>query len=535
MTETAHSLYANFPNYHPLFLGELEAVRFPRKARLVDQLRRELHHDAGRSAAQRSGRAYQSRSQYSRKTHCSGSGHSVRGADGHPRSFRCLDGMLTKDRMAKIRANRLVQVSALTAQLKQSREMALRARFDSSPLTWERVGYELEKVLDKDAVIVPEVGTQYYKVLRQLTIGGPNKQKIGRTVGQALGWGVAAAFGVNVALPERQIVALQGDGGFLFGQSETLWSISRYEAPMLIVIFNNHVYNESRDRNMQNGGHFYEEGKDFDGYLGAPNVEYTQNRGSLRLERRKSDQRRRSARGIATKSEEHAGRQGRRAGCRYRSRWTGFEPRHLVSAPLHCGNQKEEAEYYRVRKSAQDFWRVRMHGRRKKNKILFLLVCNLALCVTAADLGGGLAAQVSASATNDQQAQIEKGRQAVGQTCAACHAGILRMAQAQKQTEEQWKDTIYSMIGRGAEILPDEIEPMAAFLAATSARSGPANAQAGPDAWGRGSAGAPEGRTNRGRTRMPEPYFSEPASSAMIWPRRRQNCLRTIGMQSSQK
>ena len=211
-------------------------------------------------------------------------------------------------------------------------------------------------MLDKDAVIVPEVGTQYYKVLRQLTLGGPNKQKIGRTVGQALGWGVAAAFGVNVALPDRQVVALQGDGGFLFGQSETLWSIARYEAPMLIVIFNNHVYNESRDRNMQNGGHFYEEGRDFDGYLGAPNVEYTQNRGSLRPERRKSDHRGRSARCIATKSEEYAGRQGSRAGYRYRTRWTGFEPGHLVSTSLHCGHQKEEAEYHRVRKSdSQDF------------------------------------------------------------------------------------------------------------------------------------------------------------------------------------
>jgi cytochrome c5 len=126
-----------------------------------------------------------------------------------------------------------------------------------------------------------------------------------------------------------------------------------------------------------------------------------------------------------------------------------------------------------------------MHGRRKKNKILFLLVCNLALLITAADLGRGLAAQVSASTSNDQQAQIEKGREAVGQTCAACHAGILRMAQAQKQTQEQWKDTIFSMIGRGAEILPDEIEPMSVFLAATSARSGPASAQ-GAQAGGRG-------------------------------------------------
>ena len=151
----------------------------------------------------------------------------------------------------------------------------MRARFDSSPLTWERVGYELEKVLDKDAVIVPELGTEYYKLLRQLKLGGANKQKIGRTKGDALGWGVAAAFGVNVAWPERQVVAVQGDGGFLFGQSETLWSISRYESPMLIVIMNNRLYNESRDRNMLNGGPLYESGKDFNGYLGDPNVEYT--------------------------------------------------------------------------------------------------------------------------------------------------------------------------------------------------------------------------------------------------------------------
>ena len=86
---------------------------------------------------------------------------------------------------------------------------------------------------------------------------------------------VAAAFGVNLALPDRQVVALQGDGGFLFNQSETLWSIARYEAPMLIVIMNNRSYNESRARNMLNGGVLFDAGKDFNGYLGDPDVEYT--------------------------------------------------------------------------------------------------------------------------------------------------------------------------------------------------------------------------------------------------------------------
>ena len=44
---------------------------------------------------------------------------------------------------------------------------------------------------------------------------------------------------------------------------------------MLIVIMNNRLYNESRDRNMLNAGVLYEAGKDFNGYLGDPNVEYT--------------------------------------------------------------------------------------------------------------------------------------------------------------------------------------------------------------------------------------------------------------------
>ena len=280
VAETMHSLYANFPNDHPLFLGELQAQRYPRKQDLLISV----------------GESFTAGREDERGLTASGPRrivHISHDPQALGRSFvpdlsilsevrtairdlsDAVDGMLTKDRMARIRSRRLAEVSALTGSLKQSRDIALRAHFDSSPVTWERVGYELERVLDKDAVIVPELGTQYYKIYRQLKLGGSNKQRIGRTKGDALGWGVAAAFGVNVALPERQVVALQGDGGFLFNQSEALWSIARYEAPMLIVIMNNHSYNESRARNMLNGGTFYEAGKDFNGYLGDPNVEYT--------------------------------------------------------------------------------------------------------------------------------------------------------------------------------------------------------------------------------------------------------------------
>jgi 3-oxoacyl-ACP reductase-like protein len=40
------------------------------------------------------------------------------------------------------------------------------------------------------------------------------------------------------------------------------------------------------------------------------------------------------------------------------------------------------------------------------------------------------------------------------------------MVRVQKKTAAQWRDTVYSMIGRGGHILPDEIEPITAYLTA---------------------------------------------------------------------
>ena len=53
----------------------------------------------------------------------------------------------------------------------------------------------------------------------------------------------------------------------------------------------------------------------------------------------------------------------------------------------------------------------------------------------------------------------------MAEVCATCHTTIVRMIQVHKQTAEQWKDTVYFMISRGAQIMPDEIEPVVAYLA----------------------------------------------------------------------
>ena len=123
-------------------------------------------------------------------------------------------------------------------------------------------------------------------------------------------------------------------------------------------------------------------------------------------------------------------------------------------------------------------------------RIPALAVWTFAVLMSAALLSSGVAAQVPTSARDNQQAQIEKGRQVVAQVCTTCHTTLGRMIQVHKQTAEQWKDTVYFMISRGAQVMPDEIEPVTTFLAATAG----SGSQTSTPTSGRGRAGGGPGQ-----------------------------------------
>jgi cytochrome c5 len=84
-----------------------------------------------------------------------------------------------------------------------------------------------------------------------------------------------------------------------------------------------------------------------------------------------------------------------------------------------------------------------------------------------------LAPPLAAAQSNEEL--MKKGGEAVGRACQACHGNIVRMLQVEHRSAEQWKNTIYSMIARGAHIFPDEIDPLIAYLAANY---GPSNVPA---------------------------------------------------------
>ncbi|RMF95660.1 MAG: thiamine pyrophosphate-binding protein [Candidatus Schekmanbacteria bacterium] len=185
-----------------------------------------------------------------------------------------VKSQLPNERIEKIKKSRESKILAFKKRLIKMKEDRIKKRWNNSPLSWERFTSELKDYLDDDAIIVPEVENP--RGSTDLIDFSPDGRKcIGWTMGSALGWGHGAAVGVKIAEPDRQVVSLIGDGGFMFCGCSALWSSARYEVPLLTVIYNNRSYDGPRSRMFSMGRKQGQMGKDIACYLGNPDVEYS--------------------------------------------------------------------------------------------------------------------------------------------------------------------------------------------------------------------------------------------------------------------
>ena len=107
-----------------------------------------------------------------------------------------------------------------------------------------------------------------------MAFGGDEKHYFG-TGPNVLGWGMAAAFGVKLARPDRPVVSVVGDGSFCFSGPQPLWTQARYKAPIVNIVLNNHSYNNERNRIWNGAGRQFDTGRDMTCYLGSPDVDYS--------------------------------------------------------------------------------------------------------------------------------------------------------------------------------------------------------------------------------------------------------------------
>ena len=183
-----------------------------------------------------------------------------------------IRSMATAGRLQKIRESRYSKTKEFTSQMRQFQQSIARKRANRTPVSVERLGMELESVLEKDTCFVAEIASG--RTMETLmSFGGDDKQYFSNS-GRALGWGLPAAFGVKLALPDRPVVGIMGDGAFCFAGPTPLWSYARYRAPVTLIVLNNRSYNNERSGMMGRGGRMFQTGQDMVCYMGDPDIDY---------------------------------------------------------------------------------------------------------------------------------------------------------------------------------------------------------------------------------------------------------------------
>ena len=100
-------------------------------------------------------------------------------------------------------------------------------------------------MLPKDAVVIEE--TLSSAPGARSLINSNDEQSFFALRGGGIGWGLPAAIGAKLALPDRPVVALVGDGSAMY-TVQALWTAAHYKLPIVWVIFNNTSYRILKQR-----------------------------------------------------------------------------------------------------------------------------------------------------------------------------------------------------------------------------------------------------------------------------------------------
>lgn len=118
-------------------------------------------------------------------------------------------------------------------------------QLQSSGITMPYLMACLRSHLDDDTIVLNEGITNYKAVFDHL--GLPRAGTMLTSGGGSLGWHGGAAIGVKLARPDKTVIAVAGDGSYMFSvPSSVHWIARRYQTPFLQIVLNNQGWNAPR-------------------------------------------------------------------------------------------------------------------------------------------------------------------------------------------------------------------------------------------------------------------------------------------------
>jgi acetolactate synthase-1/2/3 large subunit len=143
-----------------------------------------------------------------------------------------------RDRSAALAESHAKRRANLAAE---ARQVATR-----TPMAPEWVSYQVNELLDDRSLLIDD------------TLAGPRTRdfiamdrpgSLLSNPGSSGGWAVGAAFGAKLAAPDRDVIALTGDGFYMFGTpGPALLAARHYGAPFMVVVYTNRSYTTGTTR-----------------------------------------------------------------------------------------------------------------------------------------------------------------------------------------------------------------------------------------------------------------------------------------------
>jgi benzoylformate decarboxylase len=143
-------------------------------------------------------------------------------------------------------AEQLAQVAGRnwTSNRRGRAEIAL-AKASAQPIDPEWLMLTITELLPKDAIVVDEALTTAASLAAFLPMS--DRYAYFGNVSGGIGWGIAAAVGVQLAQPDRRVVALLGDGSAMYS-IQALWTAAHQKLPITFIVFNNGGYRIIKQR-----------------------------------------------------------------------------------------------------------------------------------------------------------------------------------------------------------------------------------------------------------------------------------------------
>ncbi|HEV8721928.1 MAG TPA: thiamine pyrophosphate-binding protein [Candidatus Binatia bacterium] len=138
------------------------------------------------------------------------------------------------------KAKRLECIRKAKEQVNAELENRVKQGWDSTPINAARLARTMDRLIEKDALIVNESPTSKDILMANFQFS-PGRSYFSNSSGGFLGWGLGAAIGAKLASPKRRVVACLGDGSCMFG-IQGLWTLAKYRVPLVVIVFNNRAY-----------------------------------------------------------------------------------------------------------------------------------------------------------------------------------------------------------------------------------------------------------------------------------------------------